>query len=32
VSDLQKIGIQTKRALPFILFNGKAPAFQYSLI
>ena len=32
VSELQKIGVQTKRALPFILFNGKAPDYQYSLI
>ncbi len=30
--ELRQIGVSTKRALPFILLNGKAPTFQYPLI
>ena len=30
--DLQKLGIQTKRAAPFILLDGHQPAYQLSLL
>jgi predicted DNA-binding helix-hairpin-helix protein len=31
LSDLQKIGVNPTRAAPFILLNGKRPAYQLSL-
>jgi len=32
ISDLRKIGINPKRAIPFILINGKRPEYQLSFI
>ncbi len=32
ISDLRKIGINPKRAIPFILLNGKRPEYQLSFI
>jgi predicted DNA-binding helix-hairpin-helix protein len=31
LSDLQKLGISSKRAKPFILLDGSQPAYQYDL-
>lgn len=32
ISDLRKIGINPKRAIPYILLNGKRPEYQLSFI
>ena len=31
LSDLKDLGINTSRAAPYILFNGRRPAYQPSL-
>jgi predicted DNA-binding helix-hairpin-helix protein len=31
ISDLRRIGLQTQRALPFILIDGRRPNYQPSL-